>query len=56
MAVYDLAAGRKANLIRSELAVYFERYLLRSWGLRLTPAPAFSQGLIDGRLLPLRQG
>jgi len=56
VAIYDLAAGHKANLTRSEPAVYFERYLQREWGVRLTPAPAFSQGLIDGGLLSLRQG
>ncbi|UCF93878.1 MAG: hypothetical protein JSW39_06875, partial [Desulfobacterales bacterium] len=41
LAFYDLARGAKINLTKSDVFVYFERYLRRQHGLRIVPAPAF---------------
>ena len=52
----DLEKAQKMNLTRSDLFVYFERYLRRAHGLRLLPAPAFTQGLVDRGWLSLDKG
>jgi hypothetical protein len=56
LALCDLDQAQKMNLTRSDLFVYLERYLRRAHGLRLIPAPTFTQGLVDRGLLSLDKG
>lgn len=56
LALYDLEKAHKINLTRSDVFVYFERYLRRVHGLRVVPAPALTQTLIDSGLLSLEKG
>lgn len=56
LALYDLEKAHKINLTRSDVFVYFERYLRRVHGLRMVPAPALTQTLVDSGLLSLEKG
>ncbi|NIQ39464.1 MAG: hypothetical protein GTN81_12865 [Proteobacteria bacterium] len=56
LALYDLGRCQKINLTRSDVFVFFERYLRRVHGLRIAPAPALTQSLVDGGLLSLEMG
>ena len=56
VALYDLDRSQKINLTRSDVFVFFERYLRRVHGLRISPAPALTQSLVDGGLLSLEKG
>ncbi len=56
LALCDLEQAHKMNLTRSDLFVYLERYLRRIHGLRLAPAPTFTDGLVDRGLLSLDKG
>ena len=55
-AFYDLEKAQKINLTRSEVFVYFERYLRRAHGMRIGPAPALTQRLEDSGILSLQMG
>ena len=56
LALYDLQRAEKINLTRSEVFVYFERYLRRAHSLRIGPAPALSRSLEEGGILSLQMG
>lgn len=56
VAIYDLGKTEKINLTRSEVFVHFERYIRRRHGLRISPNPEITQGLVDSGLLSLRMG
>ncbi len=56
LALFDLANAYKVNLTRSEVFVYFERYLRRAYGVRLTPPPLLTNALLDSGLLSLDKG
>lgn len=56
LALYDLAGGYKVNLTRSDVFVYFERYLRREHGMKVVPPAALTQALTDSGLLTLDKG
>jgi len=56
LAMYDLERGHKINLTRSELFVYFERYLRELYGLRMFPSPSLTRSLMSSGLLNLNKG
>jgi hypothetical protein len=56
LAVYDLARLEKANAVRSSVFVYFEWFLRDAYGVKLVPAEAFTQGLVDRGIVPLGTG
>src|SRR5207248_11522940 len=47
VAAYDLAALQKVNGVRSSLFVHFEWFLRDVYGVKVLPAPAFTQGLVE---------
>jgi len=55
-ALYDLAQSQRINLTRSDVFVFFERYLRRVHGLRMAPPAALTQSLVDGGILSLEMG
>jgi hypothetical protein len=55
-AVYDLARLEKVNAVRSSVFVYFEWFLRDSYGVKLVPAGAFTQGLVDRGIISLGMG
>ena len=55
-AVYDLARLEKVNAVRSSVFVYFEWFLRDAYGVKLVPAGAFTQGLVDRGIISLGMG
>jgi len=56
LAVCDLELLERLGTVRSSAFVYFEWFLRDAYGVKLLPAPAFTQGLIDRGLLSPRHG
>jgi hypothetical protein len=56
LAMVDPEKGFKINLTRSDIFVYFERYLRRIHGLRLAVHPELTRGLVDGGIMKLEKG
>ena len=56
VAVYDLARLEKVNAVRSSLFVYFEWFLRDAYRVKVVPAPAFTQGLVDRGIISLGMG
>jgi hypothetical protein len=56
LAVYDLARLEKVGAVRSSAFVYFEWFLRDEYGVKLLPAAAFTQGLIDRGIISLGMG
>ncbi len=56
LAFLDLEGAQKINLTRSGVFVFFERFLLRAHGLRLSPPGALTQSLVDNGLLSFDKG
>ncbi len=54
--VIDLGRLEKINAVRSSVFVYFEWFLRDAYGVKLLPAPAFTQGLIDRGIISLGFG
>ncbi|MGC8873193.1 MAG: hypothetical protein ACP5SI_01925 [Chloroflexia bacterium] len=52
----DTSRGWKVNLTRSEVFVHLERFLWRSYRLRLIPAPALTEALLAAGILVLEKG
>ncbi len=56
VAVYDLARLEKINAVRSSVFVHFEWFLRDTYGVKLLPANAFTQGLVDRGIISLGMG
>jgi len=56
LAFLDLEGGQKVNLTKSGVFVFFERFLMRTYGLRLTPPAPLTQSLVDNGLLSFDKG
>lgn len=56
LAVCDLTRLERIGTPRSSLFVYFEWFLRDAYSVRLLPAPAFTQGLIDRGIISLGMG
>jgi hypothetical protein len=56
IALYDLARLEKINAVRSSVFVYFEWFLRDVYGVKLLPASAFTQGLINQGVISLGMG
>jgi hypothetical protein len=56
LAVYDLARLEKIGAVRSSVFVYFEWFLRDAYGVKLLPAAAFTQRLIDRGVIHLGFG
>ena len=56
LAVYDLARLEKLGAVRSSSFVYFEWFLRDAYGVKMLPAGAFTQGLIDRGIISLGMG
>jgi hypothetical protein len=56
LALYDLGRLEKINAVRSSVFVYFEWFLRDAYGVKLLPASAFTQGLIDRGVISLGMG
>jgi hypothetical protein len=56
LAVCDLARLERLGTVRSSAFVYFEWFLRDEYGVKLVPAPAFTQGLIDRGVISLGMG
>ena len=56
LAVYDLSRLEKINAVRSSVFVYFEWFLRDVYGVKLLPAPAFTQGLVQRGIISLGMG
>ena len=56
LAVYDLARLEKLGAVRSSAFVYFEWFLRDEYGVKLLPAAAFTQGLVDRGIISLGMG
>jgi len=56
LAVYDLVRLEKVNAVRSSVFVHFEWFLRDAYGVKVLPAPAFTQGLIDRGIISLGFG
>ncbi len=56
LAVYDLVRLEKVNAVRSSVFVHFEWFLRDAYGVKVLPAPAFTQGLIDRGVISLGFG
>ena len=56
LAVCDLARLEKLNAVRASAFVYFEWFLRDAYGVKLLPAAAFTQGLIDRGVISLGMG
>ena len=55
-AVCDLELLERLGTVRSSAFVYFEWFLRDEYGVKLLPAPAFTQGLIDRGVISLGMG
>ena len=55
-AVYDFARLEKVNAVRSTVFVYFEWFLRDTYGVKLLPADAFTQGLAERGIISLGTG
>ncbi len=56
LAVIDLARLEKVNAVRSSVFVYFEWFLRDVYGVKLLPANAFTQGLVERGIISLGMG
>jgi hypothetical protein len=56
VAVYDLVRLEKVNAVRSSLFVHFEWFLRDAYRVKVLPAPAFTQGLVDRGIISLGMG
>ena len=56
LAVCDLGRLERLGTVRSSAFVYFEWFLRDEYGVKLVPAPAFTQGLIDRGVISLGMG
>ena len=56
VALLDLARLEKVNAVRSSVFVYFEWFLRDAYGVKLLPAAAFTQRLIDRGVISLGFG
>ena len=56
VAVYDLQRLEKVNAVRSSVFVHFEWFLRDAYGVKLLPAAAFTQGLVDRGIISLGMG
>jgi hypothetical protein len=56
VAVYDLGRLEKLGAVRSSSFVYFEWFLRDAYGVKVLPAGAFTQGLIDRGIISLGMG
>jgi hypothetical protein len=56
LAIYDLVRLEKANAVRSSLFVHFEWFLRDAYRVKVLPAPAFTQGLVDRGIISLGMG
>jgi hypothetical protein len=56
VAVYDLARLEKVNAVRSSAFVYFEWFLRDVYGVKVLPADAFTQGLVERGIISLGMG
>jgi hypothetical protein len=56
LAIYDLVRLEKINAVRSSVFVYFEWFLRDEYGVKLLPAAAFTQRLIERGVISLGFG
>jgi hypothetical protein len=56
VAVYDLQRLEKVNAVRSSVFAHFEWFLRDAYGVKLLPAAAFTQGLVDRGIISLGMG
>jgi hypothetical protein len=56
VAVYDLGRLEKLGAVRASPFVYFEWFLRDAYGVKILPASAFTQGLIDRGIISLGMG
>jgi hypothetical protein len=56
VAVLDLARLEKVNAVRSSVFVYFEWFLRDLYGVKVLPANAFTQGLVERGIISLGMG
>jgi hypothetical protein len=56
LALYDLGRLEKINATRSSVFVHFEWFLRDLYGVKLLPASAFTQGLIERGVISLGMG
>jgi len=56
LAVCDLGRLERLGTVRSSAFVYFEWFLRDAYGVKLVPAAAFTQGLIDRGVISLGMG
>ena len=56
VALYDLARLEKISAVRSSAFVYFEWFLRDLYGVKVVPAGAFTQGLVDRGIISLGFG
>jgi len=56
VAVYDLARLEKVNAARASAFVYFEWFLRDVYRVKVAPAPAFTQGLVERGIISLGMG
>jgi hypothetical protein len=56
VAVFDLARLEKMNAVRSSVFVYFEWFLRDVYGVKVLPANAFTQGLVERGVISLGMG
>ena len=56
VAVYDLGRLEKIGAVRSSAFVYFEWFLRDAYGVKLLPAGAFTQGLVERGIISLGMG
>lgn len=56
LAICDLGRLERVGAVRSSAFVYFEWFLRDAYGVKLVPAPAFTQGLVDRGVISLGMG
>jgi hypothetical protein len=56
VALFDLARLEKINAVRSSAFVYFEWFLRDVYGVKVLPANAFTQGLVERGIISLGMG
>ena len=56
VAVYDLGRLDKIGAVRSSAFAYFEWFLRDEYGVKLLPAAAFTQGLVERGIISLGMG
>jgi hypothetical protein len=56
VAVYDLAQLEKVNAVRASAFVYFEWFLRDVYRVKVAPAAAFTQGLVERGIISLGMG